>query len=138
MMATLPQTAPHRLPDADHDHGILTSLGRLAQLELELGLSEVRMRLRMIVIAVALAFVAAVASIAAIVVLIAGAIAPLFHAPWQHLVVAGGAILLVALAAIGWSTWQLRSLEWPRLTLTSFEENWRWLGAQLRSRLRLS
>lgn len=115
--------------------GVLGSLGRLAQLELELGLAEVRTRLRTAVIAVVLALLAGIAALAAIVVLIAAAFAPLFHAAWEHLVIAGGGVLLLALAAIAASAWQLRRLDWPRLTLASFEENRRWLGAQLRSRL---
>jgi hypothetical protein len=133
-MATAPRLRDRDTVDGD---GILTSLGRLAQLELELGFAEVRERLVMAAIAAAVAFVGAIALIAALVVLLAGALAPLFGAAWQHLVVAGGAIALISLAAIAWSGWRLRTLDWPRLTLASFEENWRWLGAQLRSRLTL-
>jgi hypothetical protein len=131
-MATVP-----RLTDARDDDGILTSLGRLAHLELELGLAEARDRLRTAAISVAVALVAAVALLASVVVLIAGALAPLFDAAWEHLVVGGGGVLLLSLAALAWSAWRLRTLDWPRLTLASFEENWRWLGAQLRSRLTL-
>jgi hypothetical protein len=117
--------------------GVLTSLTRLARLELELGLAEARALVISAVIAAAVATVAAIVLIASIVVLVAGGVAPLLGAPWQHLVVAGGGLALLALAAIAWSVWRLRTLDWPRQTLTSFEENWRWLGVQLRSRLTL-
>ena len=117
--------------------GVLALLTRLFRLELELGLAEARSLLISATIAVAAAAVAAITLIASIVVLIAGAVAPLFWAPWQHLVVAGGGVALLALATIAWSVWRLRTLEWPRQTLMSFEENWRWLGAPLRSRLTL-
>lgn len=114
---------------------VVALLGRLLRLELELGLAETRAVLVSAAIAAGVAVVAAITLIAAIVVLIAGAVAPLFGAPWQHLVVAGGGLALLALAAIGWSVWRLRTLEWPRQTLNTLEENWRWLGTQLRSRL---
>jgi len=116
---------------------VVALLARLARLELELGLAEGRALIMSAIIAVALALVAGIALIASIVVLVAGAMAPLFGAPWQHLVVAGGGLALLSLAAIAWSAWRLRTLPWPKQTLTSFEENWRWLGAQLRSRLTL-
>jgi F0F1-type ATP synthase assembly protein I len=75
--------------------------------------------------------------LASLVVLVAAAFAPLFGAPWQHLVIAGGGVALIAGAALAWSAWRLTHLSWPRETVASFQENWRWLGAQLRSRLRL-
>lgn len=121
--------------DVDHD-GVLGSLTRLVRLELELGLAETRELLVSAAIAVAVALTAGIMLLASIVVLIAAAFAPLFGAPWQHLVVAGGAVALLALAAIAWSISRLRGLEWRKM-LISFEENWRWLGAQLRSRLTL-
>ena len=126
---------PIRPRESVEPEGVIALLTRLARLELELGLAEARELLVSAVIAAALALVAAIVLIASIVVLIAGAVAPLFGAPWQHLVVAGGGLALAALAAIAWSVWRLRTLDWPKQTLTSFEENWRWLGAQLRSRL---
>jgi uncharacterized membrane protein YqjE len=116
---------------------VLALLGRLLRLELELGLAETRTLLVSAAIAIGVIVVAAVALIASIVVLVAGAVAPLFGAPWQHLVVAGGGLALLALAAIAWSVWRLRTLDWPTETIKTFEENWRWLGAQLRSRLTL-
>jgi Putative Actinobacterial Holin-X, holin superfamily III len=128
---------PIRPREPVEPEGVIASLLRLARLELELGLAEARDLLISAVIAAAVAFVAAIALIASIVVLVAGALAPLFHAPWLHLVVAGGGLAMLSLAAIAWSVWRLRNLDWPKQTLTSFEENWRWLAAQLRSRLRL-
>jgi cytochrome c biogenesis protein CcdA len=132
-MATLAPSPPR----LDHDDGLLSSLGRLARLELELGIAEVRDRLRVAAIAIGLAAAAAVAIVASLVLLVAAAFAPLFSAAWEHLVIAGGGMLLLAGAAIAWSVRRLRRLDWPRLTLSTFEENWRWLGAQLRSRLTL-
>ncbi len=117
------------------EEGVIARLARLARLELELGLAETRDTIRAALVAVAVAVPAAVAAIAAIVVLIAGAFAPLFHAPWQHLVIAGGGVLLIAVASLAWSALRLRRLRWPKETLSSVEENWQWLGAQLRSRL---
>jgi hypothetical protein len=128
---------PIRTPaHLDHD-GLLASLARLLRLEVELGVAETRELLVSAAIALAVALIAAVMLVASIVVLLAAAFAPLFGAPWQHLVVAGGGAALLALAAIAWSGSRLRTLRWPKQMLTSFEENWRWLGAQLRSRLTL-
>ena len=129
---------PIRTPTTvDHDNGVLASLTRLARLEVELGLAETRDLLISAAIAVGIALVAAIMLLASIVVLLAAAFAPLFGAPWEHLVVAGGGIALLAVTAIAWSVSRLRTLRWPQQTLSSFEENWRWLGAQLRSRLTL-
>lgn len=128
---------PIRPREAVEPEGVIPLLTRLARLEFELGLAEARALVISAVIAIGVAVVAAIALIASIVVLVAGGVAPLFREPWQHLVVAGGGLALLSLAAIAWSIWRLKSLDWPKQTLTSFEENWRWLGAQLRSRLTL-
>jgi hypothetical protein len=128
----------HSLPIHDvRDDALLARLKRLLRLELELGVAETRALVRGIVIALALAVPSAIAVVAAVVVLIAAAFAPLFGAAWQHLVIAGGGVLLLAAACIAWSVWRVTHLEWPHETITSFEENWRWLAAQLRSRLTL-
>jgi hypothetical protein len=133
MMALYPvHTSDH--PDA----GVFSSLGRLAQLELELGLTEARELLLGAVIAAVVGLVAAVALIAALVILLAAALAPMVGAPWMHLLIAGGAVFLGAAAAGAWAASRLRNMPWPRLTVASFEENWRWFGAQLKSRLTLS
>jgi uncharacterized membrane protein YbhN (UPF0104 family) len=134
-----PMATVHRLPERSRDEPdtVLGRLVRLLRLELELGLAETRDLVKRILIAVAVAVPAAVALIASIVVLIAGAIAPLFSAPAAHLLVGGGVVLVVSAGALGWAAWRLRHLEWPRETLRSFEETWRWLVTQLRSRLTL-
>jgi uncharacterized membrane protein YqjE len=120
-----------------HDESLFARLTKLAKLELELGLAETRDMLVGLAIAVAVAFVSLVLILAALIVLVAAAFAPLFGAPWQHLVIAGGGVALLAAAAAGWSVWRLTHLSWPKLAVNSFQENWQWLGAQLRSRLRL-
>jgi hypothetical protein len=130
----------HRLPTRiarDHDESILGRVLQLAKLEFELGIAETRDVVISAVIAVAVAVPAAVLLLAALVVLVAAAFAPLFGAHWQHLVIAGGGIVLLAAGAIAWSAWRLTHLSWPQETVASFQENWRWLGAQLRSRLKL-
>jgi hypothetical protein len=125
------------LPTHSDDDGVVARLTRLLRLELELGLAETRSLVRSLVLAVAIGVPAAIALIAALVVLLAGAVAPFFGAPWEPMVIAGGGVALLALAALGWSAWRLKHLSWPTETLRSFEENWRWLAAQLRSRLTL-
>ena len=134
-MATL-----HRFPtppiDIEYD-AVFTRLARLFKLEMELGVAEVRTFVRSLVVASAVAVTAAVALIAAIVVLIAAALSPLFAARWEPLLIAGGGVALLALAALAWTAWRLTHLKWPKETLASLEENWQWLAAQLRSRLTL-
>ena len=129
----------HRLPVAVHtdDDGVVTRLTRLLRLEVELGLVEGRQLIRSVAIAVAVAVTAAVALISSLIVLVAAAVAPMFDARWEPLLIAGGGVALLSLLALGWSAWRLTHLSWPTETLKSFEENWRWLAAQLRSRLTL-
>jgi hypothetical protein len=121
-------------PDVGGD-GVVARLARLLQLEVELGLAEARDLIRSVMLAVAIAVPAAIALIASVVTLLAAALAPLFHARWEPLLIAGGGVALLALAGLGWSAWRLKHLTWPTETLKSFEENWQWLAAQLRSRL---
>jgi hypothetical protein len=122
-------------PEAAEPEGVLDRLVRLLKLELELGLTETREVVRSLVLAIAVAIPAAVALIASIPVLIAGALAPLFDAPWAHLVTGGGAVLLLALAALAWSAMRVKRIRWPAETKASIQETWRWLEAQLKSRL---
>jgi hypothetical protein len=134
-MATL-----HRLatpPVHDADDAVLARFTRLMKLEVELGVAETRTFVRSLIIAVAVAVPAAIALIAAVVVLLAAALSPLFGARWEPLLIAGGGVALLALGALAWSAWRLTHLTWPKETLASLEENWRWLAAQLRSRLTL-
>ncbi|HUF91966.1 MAG TPA: phage holin family protein [Candidatus Limnocylindria bacterium] len=134
VMATVHPLHPAAAP---HDPSLIARLMRLLKLELELGVAETKQLVRVIVLSVAVAVPAAIALVAALIVLLAGAAAPLFDAAWQHLVLAGGVVLVLALAALAWSAWRLKHLQWPHQTLASFEENWQWLAAQLRSRLTL-
>src|SRR5437588_2228920 len=120
----------HRLPARVvpvHDESVFARLLRLVKLELELGLAETRDVVIAAAIAVGVAVPALVLLLAAFVVLVAAAFAPLFGAAWQHLVIAGGGVALLAAGAIAWSAWRLTHLSWPKETVASFEENWRWL-----------
>ena len=116
-------------------NGLATSLSRLASLELELGLAEARALIVQLAITAAVAVTSAIAFVAALVMLVAAAFAPLFAAPWQYLVIAGGGVALLAIMLIVWCVTRVRRLRWPNGTLHSIEETWRWLAAQLKSRL---
>lgn len=112
-------------------------LAHLAKLQGELALAETRSLLISAATAVAVAVLAVMAMVAALVLLVAGGLAPLFGGQWEHLVVAGGSVFIGATVALGWSVWRLRRLKVPRETLRSLTENWEWLVAQVRSRLTL-
>ena len=129
----------HRIdPSETHrDESLFARLTRLIALELELGWAETQGLMKRVAIAVAVAVFSAIALLAAIIVLIAGAVAPIFDATWQHLVIAGGAVAVLALAGLAWSAWRLTHLEWPHQTLRSLEETWRWLVTLLKSKLTL-
>ena len=133
-MATL-----HRIeaPETARDESLFSRLTRLGALELELGWAETRGLLKRLAIAAAVAVVALIALLAAIIVLVAGALAPLFDAGWEHLVIAGGAVAVLALAGLAWSAWRLTRLDWPHQTLRSLEDTWRWLVTLLKSKLTL-
>jgi hypothetical protein len=124
------------IPPVRHE-SLTTRLVRLAALELELGWAETRNLIIRVAVAIAVAVPAFIALLASIVVLVAGALAPLFDTPWEHLVIAGGVVALIALAALAWSAWRLTHIAWPQQTLASIQETWRWLVAQLRSKLTL-
>ena len=129
----------HRLPVPAQveDDSVVARLTRLMRLELELGVAETRTLVRRLVMAVAIAVPAAIALIAAVVVLLAAALSPIFGARWEPLLIAGGFVALLSLGGLAWSAWTLTHLSWPKETLKSLEENWRWLAVQLRSRLTL-
>ena len=128
----------HRLHSAPIDHdAVLARLTRLVHLEVELGVAETRALVRTLATAIAVALPAAIALIAGFVVLLAAGLSPIFGARWEPLLIAGGGVALLSLGALAWSTWRLTHLSWPHETLNSLEENWRWLAAQLRSRLTL-
>ena len=129
----------HRIdaPDPAHQESLFSRLTRLAALEFELGWAETQGFIKRLGLAVVVALVAAIALLAAIIVLVAGALAPLFNGAWQHLVIAGGAVALLSVAALAWSAWRLTHLDWPHQTLRSLEDTWRWLATLLKSKLTL-
>jgi hypothetical protein len=128
----------HRLSARELQQGTLSMrLAHLLRLEVELGLAEARRAVVGVVIAIAVALLSVIALVASVVVLLTGAFAPIFGVAWEPFVIAGGGTLIVAALAMAWTAWRLRRFEWPRETLISLQENWRWLGAQLRSRLTL-
>ena len=129
----------HRLDatETSSDDSLFARLTRLVALELELGWAETQGLLKRLAIAVALAVFSAIALLAAIVVLIAGGLAPIFDGVWQHLVIAGGVVGGLAIAGLAWSVWRLTHLDWPHQTLRSLEETWRWLVTLLKSKLTL-
>jgi hypothetical protein len=139
LLALLVMATVHRLPTSARvdDESVVTRLARLARLEVELGLVEGRHLIRVLAVAVVVALISAIALIASLVVLVTSAVAAALGAAWQPLLLGGGGVALVSLAALGWSAWRLTHITWPTETLKSFEENWRWLAAQLRSRLTL-
>src|SRR5882724_7504127 len=113
---------PSRLdaPAPTRHESLVARLVRLVALELELGWAETRSLVVRVAVALAVALPAAVA---------------LFGSPWPHLVIAGAFVALLALAALAWSAWRLTHIAWPQQTLASMQETWRWLVAQLRSKL---
>jgi cytochrome c biogenesis protein CcdA len=129
----------HRLPTPvqPEDESVGARFTRLLRLEFELGMAETRSLVRTLVLAVAVGVPAAIALVAGLVVALIAAVAPFFDVRWEPFLIAGGGIVLIALLALAWSAWRVKSLSWPTETLRSFEENWRWLAAQLRSRLTL-
>jgi Putative Actinobacterial Holin-X, holin superfamily III len=127
---------PLRVP-VETDDGVIAPLRRLVRLEIELAVAEARELLVAAATAIAVGLAGACMVIAALVVLLAALLAPLFAAPWEHLAIAAGIALVVAAAMLAWTAWRLTHLAWPQVTLTSLEEIWRWLEAQLRSRLKL-
>jgi uncharacterized membrane protein YqjE len=132
-MATVHRLSPREL----QQETIAMRLAHLLKLELELGVAETREFAFSLLIAVAVAILSTVALVASLVVLVTGAVAPLFRVGWQPFVIAGGGVFVLSAGAIAWSVWRVRHLEWPHETITSLQENWRWLAAQLKSKLTL-
>jgi hypothetical protein len=134
-----------RLSPRNPDDGLgRPAIGRLGghfrelfTLEIELALSEARAFVVRAATVASLGVAGAIALVASLVVLLAGGLAPVFGAPWKHLVVAGASVFLISCAAIAWSAARLSRLAPPRETLTSVEETLQWLAAELRSRLTL-
>jgi hypothetical protein len=126
---------PLPLSETHDSVGVLDRLVRLVRLTIELGIAETRQVATAALVAVAIAVISGIALVAALVVLLAGALAPLFDARWEPFVISGGAVALAAVAALGWSALRLRRLRWPRETVAAIQETWRWLATQTRSRL---
>jgi hypothetical protein len=133
-MATVHHIHP---PEPAASDSVLARLLRLARLEMELGLAEVRLLAKRVLFSVLVAVIAVMALVAAVVVLLAGAVAAFGGVTWQPFVIAGGGVALLSILGLAWSAWRLRNLEWPNETISSFEENYRWLAAQLKSKLTL-
>ena len=114
---------------------VLHRLIRLLQLELELGLTETKGLAKTLGLAIGIAVVGLIVILASLVVLVAGAIAPVFGAEWRHLIISGGVFFVLAAAGVGWSLSKFRKVPWPEETMRSLEETKQWLGAQLRSKL---
>lgn len=108
-------------------------VGRLVRLRAEMAWAETRSTLVSGAIAAGVAVVATILLVASLVVLVAGAVAPLFDARWLPIVAGGGGALLVSAAALAWSVTRLRRLRLPHHTLTALKEDWRWLETRLRS-----
>ena len=132
-MATVHRLSPREL----QNETIATRLGHLLKLEVELGVAETRELVISLLIAVGVAFLSVVALVASVAVLLTAVFAPLFRLAWEPFVIAGGSIFILSAAAIAWSVWRVKHLEWPHETITSLQENWRWLAVQLRSKLTL-
>ena len=124
----------HHLPIREPD-SLTDRLLRLLQLQVELGVAEVKQVAKTALVAVAVALVAFVAFIASIVVLITGGVAAIGREVWAPFVLAGGGVAVISLAAIGWSVWRLRTLDWPRETVTELKTNSRWLQDKMASTL---
>lgn len=110
------------------------SLAQLARLRLELAWAETRGTLVTAGVAAGVAVVAGIMLVASLVVLVAGAFAPLFDAAWQPVVAGGGLALVLSAAALAWSAMRVRRLAGPRQALAGVKEDWRWLETQVRSR----
>ena len=108
-------------------------LGHLAKLELELALAEVKRAATSAGIAAGIALAATVTLVTSLVVLLAAALAPIFDANWQPLVIAGGGGALLSSAAIAWAVYRVRNVVTLARTRASIKETWRWAETRLRS-----
>ena len=125
----------HRLPTSPDS--LIDRLLRLLKLQVELGVAEVKQVAKSALMAVAVAVLAILFLISSLVVLITGAVVAIAGGVWAPPVLAGGGVALLSLTAMGWSIWRLRSLEWPRETVTSLQTNTHWLRGKLASTLTL-
>jgi hypothetical protein len=106
---------------------------KLVKLQLELGVAEVKQIGKSAMVAVGVAVLGFLFLIASLVVLITGGVVAIAGGVWAPLVIAGGGVALISVAALGWAVWRLRTLDWPRETVTSLKTNSRWLQEKLAS-----
>jgi hypothetical protein len=125
------------LPTAPHARSgsLIDRVLRLVRLQVELGVTEVKQVAKSALVAVSVAVLAFLFLIASLVALITGGVVAIADGVWAPLVIAGGGVALISLAALGWSVWRLRNLDWPRETVTSLKTNSRWLREKLASTL---
>jgi hypothetical protein len=116
---------------------VLARLARLFELEIELGLAEIREVARSVGVTAGVAGASVILLLAALIVLLAGLLAPVFGAEWKHLVLAAVLFLVLGLAGAGWSFSRFKRINWPEQTLRSLLETMGWLGTQLKSKLTL-
>jgi len=132
-----PAGALHRPGRAEPADSVTGGVARLVRLRAEMAWAETRGALVSAVVAVGVALVAGIMLVASLVVLLAGALAPVFEAHWAPIVAGGGGALALSAAALAWSAVRLRRLRrlrGPRHTLTALREDWRWLETRVRSR----
>jgi membrane protein len=108
-------------------------LGHLARLELELAMAEVKSAATSAGIAAGIAAASSVTLVTSVVVLLCGALAPIFDARWQPLVIAGAGGTLLSSAAIAWAVYRVRNALTLARTRASIKETWRWAETRLRS-----
>lgn len=113
---------------------VTDSVGRLVRLRAEMAWAEARGALVGAAVAAGVAVVAAIMLVASLLVLLAGAFAPLFDARVAPVIAGGGVALVLSAAALAWSVVRIRGLRGPRQTVAALKEDWRWLGSRLRSR----
>jgi hypothetical protein len=122
--------------DGDHVGAIGARLRTILALEWELVAAETRRRLRSLALALGLLGVGLIVALASLVVLAGGGLALALAVEWRPLALAGGGALLLGLVALGWGRARLKRVWRLAEVGRSLEETLRWLGAQLRYRLR--
>ena len=126
-VAALPRPALRRV------ESVQQGLGHLARLELELAVAEVKRAATSAGIAAGVAVAASVTLVASLVVLLTAALAPIFDARWQPLVIAGGGGLLLSGLVIAWAVYRVRNVVTLARTRASIKETWRWAETRLKS-----
>ncbi len=124
---------PRPRPALRRVQSVQQGLGHLARLEVELAIAEVKRAATSAGIAAGVAIAASVTLVTSLVVLLAAALAPIFDARWQPLVIAGGGGLLLSSLAIAWAVYQVRNGVTLARTRASMKETWRWAETRLKS-----